>query len=159
VRTGLGTGFFVGTPQDVPILVTNKHVLDPQLELGPGYTLDLVRDLAVPRWVSAADGGSEKARMGLVAPQASTLKSRVRFLTSSVTRSWRPQRSDAANKFTSLAFRDHNATTGASAYPIGSYSTTQSVGYILGVGGEYDEYRRQVPRVIPRLRPWMPGSE
>ena len=25
-------------------------------------------------------------------------------------------------------------------------------------GGEYDEYGRHVPRVIPRLRPWMPGE-
>jgi hypothetical protein len=38
------------------------------------------RDLAVPRWVSAADGGSEKARMGLVAPQASTLEVKGAFL-------------------------------------------------------------------------------
>lgn len=38
------------------------------------------RDLAVPRWVRAADGGSEKARMGLVAPQASTLEVKGAFL-------------------------------------------------------------------------------
>jgi hypothetical protein len=32
------------------------------------------RHLSVPRWVAAADGGSEKARMGLVAPEANLLE-------------------------------------------------------------------------------------
>ncbi len=40
----------------------------------------LRRDLAVPQWIRAADRGSDKAQMGLVAPEATTLEVKGAFL-------------------------------------------------------------------------------
>ena len=42
-RKILGTGFFLRSPADIPIFVTNKHNLDPALKLGNKYILSDVQ--------------------------------------------------------------------------------------------------------------------